>query len=232
VLADVETRAVDGIYHLGDLVGYAPWPTEVVAELQHRGIAGVCGNYDSTVALDYKHCGCVYEDPRQEELSHLSFSWTKAITAVEAKRQLGRLPFRLDLRPRGGHAGGPTLALVHATPTTNTLYWTSDRSDDFCRKMIGHAGLSSGDILAFGHTHLPWQRVVDGVQLINTGTVGRPKDGDPRAGYTMLEISQTSVSIEYLRVEYDVERTARAIEGSGLPREFAQYLRSGGRSLD
>ena len=59
------------VYHIGDLVGYAPWPNEVVDLLRARGITGVAGNYDSTVATDYKHCGCKYEDPRQEELAHL-----------------------------------------------------------------------------------------------------------------------------------------------------------------
>ena len=70
-----ERERVDGIYHIGDLVGYAPWPDEVVALIRAREIAGVAGNYDSTVGLDYRHCGCRYEDPRQEALSHESFEW-------------------------------------------------------------------------------------------------------------------------------------------------------------
>src|SRR6266576_339780 len=78
VLADIDGRPdVDATYHLGDLVGYAPWPNEVVAKLREAGIPGVAGNYDSTVATDYKHCGCRYEDPRQEELSHVSSVWAR-----------------------------------------------------------------------------------------------------------------------------------------------------------
>src|SRR5262245_57777650 len=86
-------------YHLGDLVGYAPWPNETVGLLDRNRIEGVSGNYDSTVALDYKHCGCRYEDTHQEELSHVSFDWTKRHTSPETKRLLGALPFRLDVRP-------------------------------------------------------------------------------------------------------------------------------------
>ena len=71
------SRDVGAIYHLGDLVGYAPWPNEVVELIAAPGIPGVAGNYDSTVATDYKHCGCRYEDPRQEELSHVSYDWTR-----------------------------------------------------------------------------------------------------------------------------------------------------------
>src|SRR5687767_15262578 len=87
-------RPVAATYHLGDLVGYAPWPNETVALLQERGIAGVAGNYDSTVATDYKHCGCKYEDARQEELSHLSYEWTRQHTSAAVKRLLDELPFR------------------------------------------------------------------------------------------------------------------------------------------
>src|SRR5688572_10444097 len=81
-------------YHLGDLVGYAPWPNETVSLIEQSGIQGVAGNYDSTVALDYQHCGCRYEDPRQEELSHVSFEWTKQHSSTDTKRFLKRLPFR------------------------------------------------------------------------------------------------------------------------------------------
>ena len=114
VLADIARRAnVDATYHLGDLVGYGPWPNETVSRLRAAGIPGVAGNYDSTVATGYKHCGCRYEDPRQEELSHLSFAWTLEHTSDETKAFLRSLPFRIDLRPFGGHASGPTVTLLH-----------------------------------------------------------------------------------------------------------------------
>ncbi|MCA1687901.1 MAG: metallophosphatase family protein, partial [Actinobacteria bacterium] len=127
VLADIDGREdIDVIYHLGDLGGYAPWPNEVVALLRERGISGIAGNYDSTVATDYKHCGCKAESPRAEELSHLSYGWTREHVSAETKRFLGYLPFRMDLRPNGGHRSRPQLILVHGTPTLNTLYWTED----------------------------------------------------------------------------------------------------------
>ena len=234
VLADIAARPdVVATYHLGDLVGYAPWPDETVALLRERGIAGPSGNYDSTVATDYTHCGCRYEDPRQEELSHASYAWTREHSSGETRRWLGALPFRLDVRPLGGHLAGPTVALVHGTPINNVTYWTEDRSDDFCRKMAQAAGVKAGDVLAFGHTHRPWHRAVNGVQFVNTGSVGRPKDGDWRAGYVLLDLldaggGEARVAVELVRVEYDVERTARAILASDLPTDSADYLRGGG----
>ena len=70
-----------------------------------------------------------------------------------------------------------------------------------------------------------------GVHFVNTGSVGRPKDGDWRAGYVALDVSAGGVAVEFRRVEYDVDRAASAIAPSGLPRELATYLRTGGRSL-
>jgi len=231
VLAHIETQGVDATYHLGDLVGYGPWPNETVAALVDRAIPGVAGNYDSTVASGYKRCGCRYEDPRQEELSHQSFEWTLTHTNRATKRVLGALPFRIDLRPLGGHLAGPTLTLVHGNQTLNTVYVTEDRSDDSLDKMASALGARNGDIVAFGHTHKPWERLVNGVRFVNTGSVGRPKDGDWRAGYVLLEIDADTARVEYRHVEYDVDRTAEAIIASALPDEFAHYLRSGGTSL-
>jgi predicted phosphodiesterase len=231
VLADIDAIGVDAIYHLGDLVGYAPWPDDVVARIAERAIPGVAGNYDSTVATDYKHCGCRYEDPQQEALSHVSYEWTRQHVSNETKRALGALPFRIDIRPLGGHVAGPTLTLVHGNQVLTTVYVTEDRSDDFLAKMGQGLGASDGDVVAFGHTHKPWHRVVDRVHFVNTGSVGRPKDGDWRAGYVVLSVATGGVGVEFRRVHYDVERAATAILASGLPDELAWYLRSGGRSL-
>ncbi|CAN5233836.1 hypothetical protein BH09GEM1_BH09GEM1_11790 [soil metagenome] len=124
VLRDVGTKGnFAGRYHLGDLVGYALWPDEVIRRIAQEAIPGVAGNYDSTVATAYKHCGCRYEDAKQEALSHESYAWTLANT--------------------------------------------SDAS--------------------------------------------------------------TSVAVEFIRVEYDVDEAARGIIESTLPNDSAEYLRAGGK---
>ena len=230
VLADIAARGdADAIYHLGDLVGYAPWPNEVVTLLASQNIPGVAGNYDSTVATNYKHCGCRYEDRRQEELSHLSYDWTREHCSASTKRLLGALPFRIDIRPVGGHVAGPVVTLLHGNQVLNTVYVTEDRSDEFLAKMAQGVGARDGDVVAFGHTHIPWHRVVDGVHFVNTGSVGRPKDGDCRAGYAFLTVAPPHIGIEFRRVGYDVERAVQAIVESTLPDEFADFLRTGGK---
>ena len=230
VLNDIaRTGDAEATYHLGDLVGYAPWPDGCVSLLRDSGIPGVAGNYDSTVATDYAHCGCKYEDPRQEELSHQSYGWTRGHVTAGTRRFLASLPFRMDLRPLGGHTPRPTAILVHGAPTLNTLYWTADRGDEFCVKMAGLAGARADDVICFGHTHVPWHREVEGIHFVNTGSVGRPKDGDWRAGYALIDVTAETVVVEHRRVEYDVEETMRAIRRSELPDDFAEYLRTGGR---
>lgn len=228
VLDEVDRRGLDAAYHLGDLVGYGPWPDEVVARLVERGITGVAGNYDSTVATDADHCGCRAESPEQEALAHESYAWTVAHTSESTKAALRALPFRIDLRPGGGHHSGPTLYLVHGAPTLNTLYWDADRSDDFARKMGGKLGAREGDAVAFGHTHVPWKRTVDGILYANAGSVGRPKDGDPRASWAVATLDGEALDVEHVRTEYDVERAADAIIDSDLPDAFADDLRTGG----
>ena len=228
-----DARRIEGVsstHHLGDLVGYAPWPNEVVGRIRAAGITGVAGNYDSTVATSYKHCGCRYEDPHQEALAHESFQWTLANTSLETKHFLGALPFRMDIRPLGGHVAGPTIRMLHGNQTLNTVYVTADRSDEFLSKMAAGAGARPGDIVCFGHTHIPWHREVEGIHFVNTGSVGRPKDGDPRAAYVVLDIGDGHVGVEFQRVTYDIEAAAAAIVASELPSEFADYLRTGGAS--
>ena len=218
-----------GTYHLGDLVGYGPAPNEVVAMIQTRGIPGVAGNYDSTVATNYKHCGCRYEDPKQEALAHVSFEWTKSHVSHETRAFLGGLPFRIDLRPLGGHLAGPTMFLLHGNQVLNTVYVTEDRPDDFLEKMATVLSAKAGDVVCFGHTHIPWHRIVQGVHFVNTGSVGKPKDGDWRACYALLAVDGTSVTVEFVRVEYDVESVVKGIRESELPDEFGEQLRIGGK---
>ena len=165
VLDDIAVQRLENTYHLGDLVGYAPWANEVVARVGERRIAGVAGNYDSTVATDYQHCGCRYEDQRQEELSHRSYAWTRAHVSNETKRMLGQLPFRIDLRPMGGHVAGPTVTLVHGNHVLNTVYVTEDRRDDFLTKM-GQSARNASAIASEGRASIAIVSPLWSIQIV------------------------------------------------------------------
>ena len=84
-------------------------------------------------------------------------------------------------------------------------------------------------MIAFGHTHLPFHREVEGIHFVNTGSVGRPKDGDPRAGYVLVDFTGAKAGVDFVRVAYDVAKTAAAIRASDLPNDFADFIEAGGK---
>jgi putative phosphoesterase len=210
---------VDKIFHLGDLGGYAPFVNEVVDFLIEHNIEGVQGNYDDAVANDREHCGCKYEDPIQEQMTALSFEWTKKRAAPKTKEYLKGLPTERHLLTQGKRT-----LLFHAAPHKNNLCWYEDRPVKFFMEM---AGKTDADILVYGHTHKPYRRDLGGRIFINAGSVGKPKDGDPRACVALLEVTLDAVKTEFIKIEYDVEKTAAAIIGQGLPSYFAEKLRQG-----
>ena len=233
VLADIARRPGVATYHLGDLVGYGPWPDDVVDILVGARLTGVAGNYDSTIATGFPSCDLPADTPWEEELAIQSYAWTQGHVSRRTKRYLGRLPLRLDLKPLGAHvAGGPTVTLVHATTMDNAEYVHADRSDDSLRTLARVAELGGGDVLCFGHTHHFWHRVVDGVHFVNGGSVGRPKDGDPRAGYVLLDVGPEGVRAEFVRVPYDVDAAVHGVRAAGLPDGLARFLRAGGLPRD
>jgi putative phosphoesterase len=208
---------VEKIYHLGDLGGYAPFVNEVVDFIIEHKIEGVQGNYDFNVARDSEHCGCKYEDPAQAEMADKSFEWTKRHSTQKAKDYMKSLPESISLT-----AEGKKIVLFHATPHKNNLYWYEERPDKFFLEM---AEKTDADVMVYGHTHKPYRKDIEGKVFINAGSVGKPKDGDPRACLTLLEVSDRDIRHEFLRVPYDVEKVVSAIVASGLPPVFADKLR-------
>ena len=212
------SEKVEKIYHLGDLGGYSPFVNEVVEFLGEHNIEGVQGNYDETVATDREHCGCKYEDPVQEEMANKSFEWTKRHASQKTKDYLKRLPFSSSYIVEG-----KKILLFHATPSKNNLYWYEERPEKFFKEM---AEKVDADVLIYGHTHKPYRKDFENKIFVNAGSVGKPKDGDPRACVTLVDITADNVKVDFLRVAYDVEKAAEAIFASGLPPYFAYRLKA------
>lgn len=125
---------------------------------------------------------------------------------------------------------GRRVLLCHGSPQSNVEYLFENRSDGSLRQFT-HGGRfdAKADIICFGHTHVPYHREVNGVHFINAGSVGRPKDGDWRAGCCILTVGEVGVRAEQVRLEYDLDATCAQIREVGLPEYFAHYLRTGGR---
>jgi len=240
VLAHMDTQNLDAIYCLGDLVGYAPWPNEVVAEIRKRKIPTIAGNYDEGVGLVSPDCGCAYKTDTEKTLGQQSIDFTNSIVTDETRQYLRMLPrhVRLTFLDESKNENKIELLLVHGSPRKINEYLFEDRPEKSFLRMMEQA---QADIMFFGHTHKPYHRAMpyehEGQtryrHAINIGSVGKPKDGDPRSCYVILELTPesklihpASIKAEFVRVAYDVEKAAQAVEDSPLPNEFAGMLRT------
>lgn len=222
VLADIDRVGVDAVYCLGDLVGYGPFPNETIDLIREREIPTIIGNYDDGVGFDRDDCGCAYKDDAERDRGQQSLLWTRSVVTDERKAYLRSLPPEIRLE-----VGNVRLRLVHGSPRRMNEYLFEDRGEASLQRIAASADC---DVLLFGHTHIPWTRIIGGVQMINTGSVGKPKDGDPRAGWVLLEFgSGPDVTVTMQRVSYDIATVAAAIrETDGLPDHYAMDIERGG----
>ena len=220
VLADMDQRGLSNRYCLGDLVGYGTFPNEVIEIIKARDIPTLMGNYDQGVGNNSDDCGCAYRDKFSEALGNRSIAWSNQNTSPENKEFLRRLASQIPLA-----LGDLRVLLVHGSPRKVNEYLYADRPDRSLERLLDQAGV---DVLVCGHTHIPYHRVLpSGRHVVNAGSVGKPKDGDPRACYVVLEASGKDLDVAFNRVPYDVERAAAAIEATTMPDEYAHMLRTG-----
>jgi putative phosphoesterase len=215
-LRRLEELGIERVYCGGDLVGYGPHPNEVCALIEDRKIATIYGNYDHAIGRDLEDCGCAYVDQHDRELGQRSVEWTLAHTSRRSKEFMRGLPF--DLR---FEVGGNRVRLVHGSPRkVNEYLFEGKPARTFERIAAG----ADCDVLVFGHTHRPWIREYGGVLFVNCGSVGKPKDGDPRGSFAILRPAVESVEVTIERVAYDAETVARQVVEAGLPSEYGEKL--------
>ena len=219
VLEDIGRRGLNAVYCLGDLVGYAPFPNEVIERIRAAEMPTIMGNYDDGVGYDRDECGCAYRDPVERELGDQSFNWTKAHVTSDNKAFLRTLLPELRVE-----ADGKRLLLVHGSPRKMNEYLFEDRPLSSFQRI---ADASNADVIVFGHTHRPYTKRVGDALFVNAGSVGKPKDRDWRACYAVLNVSAQE-PVEFVRLEYDVAAVAEAIRASELPNEFADDIVRGG----
>lgn len=235
---EVDHRKPDAIYCLGDLVGYNIWPNEVINEIRKRGIPTIAGNYDFGIGRSSDDCGCAYKTDQEKANGAVSIAYTNEIIKPEERRYLRTLPahIRVEFRLNNDTLH---LLLVHGSPRKINEYLFEDRDEKSMLRIMQEA---AADIMCFGHTHKPYHRVLkEGTteapryrHAINTGSVGKPKDGNPQGGYVLLHIhdnsaisDKDSIGVEFIRFDYDIEKAAKAVEDSPLPNGYAASLRKG-----
>ena len=238
VLKDIDQQKPDVVYCLGDLVGYNIWPDEVTDEIRKRHIPTLAGNYDEGIGLHSDDCGCAYKDEVEKANGAVSIAFTNQKVSEETRSYLKSLPRHLSMDFSFADRNIKVL-MVHGSPRKINEYLFEDRPEKSLMRIMSD---SDADILLFGHTHKPFYRKLSYIHeereafrhAINIGAVGKPKDGDPRASYLLMELDPSLVStdpdsfrISFRRVEYDVEKAAEAVENSILPNAYAKALREG-----
>jgi putative phosphoesterase len=219
-LERIEELRVDALYCGGDLVGYGPHPSEVCALVEQRSIPTIYGNYDYAIGRELTDCGCAYLTEHDRDLGSQSVAWTLAHTERRAKQFMRELPF--DLRFALGEL---RVRLVHGSPRKVNEYLFEDKP---ARTFERIAAGAECDVLVFGHTHKPWIHSYGGVLFVNCGSVGKPKDGDPRGAFALLELDATGAArASVVRVPYDAAAVSLEVLAAGLPGEYAEKLVSG-----
>ena len=215
-LASIDADGIERVYCGGDLVGYGPRPNEVCELIEARAIPTIYGNYDWAIARDEEDCRCAYVTKHDRQIGQLSVDWTLANTSRRAKAFMHELPF--DLR---FELADERIRLVHGSPRKVNEYLFEDKP---ARTFERIAAPADCDVLVFGHTHQPWVHEYGGVLFVNCGSVGKPKDGDPRGAFAILGAVDGRVEVEIRRVDYPAEAVAEEMRRVGLPDELAAKL--------
>jgi predicted phosphodiesterase len=205
VLADVAAQgAPDVTWVLGDLVAFCPWPVETLARLRELPQAALLqGNTDRYLVTGRRPAAFVRSPddwanmPITLSERDANFRWTVERLSYADYEFLSGLPASLEM----DLPGYGRVVAVHANPRDDETNILPDTPGDRVRPLL--RGLDAR-LMLYGHTHRPVDRVVDGVRLVNDGSVGIPLDGDPRACYALLDFAADRCSVTLRRVPYDV----------------------------
>ncbi|MDG5758350.1 metallophosphoesterase family protein [Natronococcus sp. A-GB1] len=203
VLADMP--AVDKLLCAGDVVGYNPWSGACVDELRERAVPTVMGNHDAAVVEEtpfrFNSMAKAGVEHALEQLSAEQLEWLAALPEE-----------RLECDGR--------VKLVHGHPDDPDRYTRYTRPAEFSPRL-----LDDEDVLVLGHTHVQHvERYGEGF-VINPGSVGQPRDGDPRAAYAVVDLE--AMIAETYRVEYDIGHVRDAVSAAGLPKQIGSRLERG-----
>jgi len=215
--AVVSAQSFDRVFVIGDLVSYGPHPREVVEFVRNRAQLVVRGNHDNALAFD-ADCRCA---PASKPLAESTRAVHRVLLSPDQIDWLGRLPFTAE-----HEADDRRYFAVHASPRDHLFRYTLTPTapDDHLLAEIANI---RADVVLLGHTHFPMVRHAGSRLVVNPGSVGQPRDGDPRASYALIEDGAVTLK----RAAYDIERTVRDLRWLRLDQvivdELAAILRHG-----
>jgi len=205
VLRDMSTRNVGPVYCAGDILGYYTFPDEVVDLLRRRGVNCIAGNHDRAVLVGTKG---------MNSIAAAAIEWTREHMSTSTYDFIQDLPNSIH-RP----VEEVMVAVHHGSPRHMSEYIFEEHVSD---ELLAVAGAK---LLVLGHTHMPYMAQFPTGHVINPGSVGQPRDGDPRASYVILDSSEWSFSM--VRVAYDQRLVMEKIRENHLPEMLASRLLRG-----
>lgn len=238
VYDDLRSAGAAERYCLGDLVGYGAGPVGVIARVRASGDPVVQGNYDRGIGGRLGSCGCYYATEQARADGQASYDFTVAAVNDEDAAWLAGLPTQIRLEHEGAH-----VLLCHGSPRRVNEYLLPDRTDALLERLAHEA---SADVVCVGHVHVAYHRPLpSGIHYVSSGSVGKPKDGDPRACWMELvlgnrdeveaigdpvasAIGSTGVWLGTVthRVAYDIDAEVAAMSAVGLPVSLGRALRA------
>lgn len=219
VLKDINSKNVDFVISTGDLVGYMPYPNEVIDMVREHNILVVQGNHDKVIAQSEKITEEEITSMTDQEIqSNASAIFTRWCITDENRRFLKNLNTRLTME-----CDGLKIVVAHGSPIKIDEYLYEETEI-----LMKASEKISEDIVICGHTHIPYFTKVNKKHFINSGSVGKPKHGDSRSTYVIVEINEGKVSCSIERVNYNVEYMIKAIEGNRMiSNKLIEMLREG-----
>jgi len=214
-----DAGGVDAVAFAGDAVDYGPRPAECIAWLRRHATWAVRGNHDEALG-NHTDCRC---SEAFRKLSVATRAMNQERVSHADRRYLAALPLTALF-----DFGGVRFGMIHAAPADPMYhYLPPGLSDNGLRVEMGDFP-NMVDVAILGHTHLPFVRRLDNLQVVNPGSVGQPKHGDPRAAYAIWEDGVITLH----RVAYPVEETLQELQSSDLNMEvlveLSNILRTGG----
>jgi putative phosphoesterase len=214
VLEHAALHDIGAIWNVGDLVGYGPYPNEVIQVLRSTDAVSICGNYDLKVIAFPAKKDKWRKSKRAEK--YIAFKWAYENLTGTNRRYLSKLPEEVRLK-----AAGRRILLTHGSPASMDEHLTPDTP---LERLLDLGRLAHAEMVICGHSHQAFTRQAGDTWFINTGSVGRPGDGDPRAAYAIMDLNRKSFKVEHYRVEYDITAIASEIRRVGLPESFAEMF--------
>lgn len=238
VLDHIYGQGIRNIACLGDLVGYGPYPNEVVKLIEQQNISTVMGCWDEGIAHENETCGCKYLTEEEGALGALAFGWARHQTTQKTRRFLKALPLALRDPTKAGD-----ILYVHGSPKSTSEYLMESTHE---LVLFERAAAGLCDILVCGHTHVPFVKEVSGTLtvttkerigdprprrevklnpklIVNAGSVGEPRHGTTDATYVVLD--SVTGACEIKAVPYDIDVTLAAMKKKGVPEVFIERLR-------